>query len=183
MKRVAIHLLLLALPLLIGLTSCDPVNNGEDNPPVPENVYSISINGQVSEIKSAALYYDSKSDGYDIVFFSDELDLSKSIDSFEKGVLFAIDIPGCDMGGKSNLPTIIQGDDWGFYFGYCIDGVWARCEDSRLIGSSSIKSGTLEVYYKQSQLNFDFVAVTNDNVKVECKYLGTPKVATSYLWE
>lgn len=188
---------LLAILSFVLLCSCEPVPKTDDggevvgpstgvfDPETPtskgEYFAQLKVNDEIYKLTSAGYFHDVEAKGFSFVFTQSKEDFSSSLKSVPEGTLFFIDVPEVDMNTTSNLPTIIQGDHWTFYFGYAIDGKLAQVNKSYEITSSSIKSGKLFINIKDGVLEIKFEAETNNDDMIEFDYFGKPVKCQDYI--
>lgn len=161
----------------------EPLPGTYDPVPEPEQTESrMSLNGQEFQIKSVGYYHDAEKKGFDIVFSEDVIDFSQIITSTPSSFTFVLDVPETAFGFTKELPYVIEGDKWSFYYSYAINGVDASVEESPMIIASSIKSGSMNIKLKDGELTLNFSSVDNNGDKLECVYQGKPYKSDYYLW-
>ena len=153
----------------------------EASPSHGEAVALLTVNSTTYGLSSAGYYHDAARKGFSFVFTESLHNLSSPLKSLPEGALFYVDLPEIDMNTTSNLPTIIQGDEWEFYFGYGFDGRLIKVDNTFEIRSSSIKEGKIFINLAKGELSLDFQAKLNNGDFLKLEYFGKPSISNDYI--
>lgn len=186
MKSLSKYLSLLltsVLCLLLSVACRGGADPDPDPDPDPETVSSLLVLDRQFEVGSAGCYYDEKDQGYHFVVASEDLDLSKSVQSVPKGSLIMIDIPKQYCGKEYDIKDVkdVVGDknEWYFYIRYTQDGVTSQ---ELTVDNGEIVSGTISlVIGLHKKVNCKMSVTLNDGKKLECVYDGRYQKSDQYI--
>lgn len=140
---------------------------------------TITINGQSLNILSAGYFYEPDCDGYDLVFSTAELNLSRKLKYVPSDAFtVSLDIPKSSMGSAHYGPLAegaLSSDDWACYVAYSTG--------TEKYSEYVLNSGDfIFALHQNNYLDVEFKIVSGSDV-IQVRYVGFPSVSEDdYIW-
>lgn len=163
----------MAAIILLSTCACTKDRSRDD-----DSGNMIRIGVMCHPIRSAGLFRDPGSGGYDLVLASEPQTLDHGMEKPPVGVHLEIDIPSGLMGaGSIDLASQEEDPDWTFCY-----SAGSADDEVSLKGYGDLRYGRLAASFAAGVLHLEFHALDEDGMVVGCSFDGRPDIAGEYIW-